>query len=211
MDLNTATQIAIDSVMHTFNQTFAPEKLHAAIRGACSEFARKTNCSVATANVSLSAGTATFDPTVAITDFQIDWFVRARIGFSPVGSAPWQTVLREYQDSVPKGKPTVVAFDTPSSAMVSPQPDAAYTMVVTYRQPSVAFTLGATSNPTLNIPEEWLYGGILRYGVMGWLTYGLPGHPEAEVALNKFDKIIAEAQNAFAGVGTGTVDRNSQK
>lgn len=208
MKLDEAVKVLVDSVLHTSDETFSVEKLHRAIKSAGYRFVRETGCSVTTIAVPLTASTSGLNIQTTIPGFEIDQFYRARIGLQEVKIAPWSMLVREASLLAAEGTPRMLAFNSADDAMVSPTPDQNMMLLLTYRRALFSFTPGASSNPELNIPEEWVWD-VIWWGARTQLLFGLPGHTDADPAAAKFEQMIADAKGRFASTATGTIDRNT--
>jgi hypothetical protein len=207
--LDEAVDVLQDSVLNINGVTFAPEKIHRAIRASLSRFVRETNCSKARATVAITSSTTEYNIASTITDFTPDWFLWAYISNREVTPTTWRSLKRKYDTGSPEtGQPTEIAFDADATALVWPSPTTSYSLVITYRKPLISFTPGIANNPTINIPDEWVYDAIW-WGGRSYLIAGAPGHPDGPEAGQRFDALIAQARQRFNALDGAVDDRNT--
>lgn len=198
MNLDEARNLLRDSVLHIGDAgTFTDEKLDRAIKVAGYRFLRETRASAASTNITITSATEAVNIRTTITDFEVHWFIRARILYKEVKYAPIQTIEQYYAESTPTGQPTLIGFYSNTSAIVYPQPAAGYTMVLNHLQDLVSWTPGVSVQTTLNIPDEYAYD-VIWHGARAYLTLGLVGHGEAQPAMEEFKAVIESAKPKFA-------------
>jgi hypothetical protein len=139
------------------------------------------------------ADTATVDLTNTSTTFEARRLMSMRIGLAS-GTALYDTfslkslnyVQRLLSTDTSTSQPKYLAFETDSSALLYPIPDAAYTITFIWNEPETDFALGASgAGVTFKMPEDVIYPSIAwggaalfqyvdfatRVGSRGWVQY----------------------------------------
>lgn len=181
MKLDEARQVVTDGVLHIDpNNTFDDQKIDRAISFAASLFANETKCCITQTNFAITAATAavtfTADSSSAeVVGFQPAFIEHLRIGYADVQRVDYDYVRRRLEADSTAAKPTTIAFETYTSALVYPVPDANYTLVATWAAPfNTSWSLGTKAEVTLNIPDR-LIRPMLWYGAAAALVYGQMG------------------------------------
>jgi len=206
MSLNTARAVVRDAALHIGNSTFDDAKVDFAIMNAGHHFMRVTNASMTTTSVLLSADVNSVDLTSTISGFTENDFEMAEIDNYEVRKTTPHTIRRRFEGSrEPVGRPTRIAFVSDNKALLNKKTDQSYTMDVTHAEPFTTFTAGTASNPTLNLPDEYIHA-VMWYGARYYLLHGAPGHPDSAPARDEFFGVLREAQAKYGRVSTGVLD-----
>jgi hypothetical protein len=208
--LSEARSILTDSVLHVGNTSFSDAKQDRAIKAACQRFIRETKCNYQSFSVPIVSGSASLNVQTTIAGFDIQQFMTARIGYSPVLRTSFQAIEREYAEGVVSGQPTKIAFYAANDAILFPTPNANATLTLTARTNLLAWTDGMNTpnTVTLNVPAEWARD-IIWWGARGYMLYGLKGHGEAEPSMKMFGELIQTASAYFGSDQSGLTDRNT--
>ena len=139
---------------------YSPTILDMYLKTAFQQMLERTQLGYTTITQATTANTYTYD--LSSTTFLDSRFVYAMIGNKVLKSPDFPTLARYYDTTInpvaPVGEPTSVAFYNHNQMYVYPNPDAVYSIELTYKAPLIAWTEGATDGTTtavvINLPEE---------------------------------------------------------
>jgi hypothetical protein len=215
-DAREAVKIAVQDLpgVTVGSGTDGLKRLDYAIRGACSEFIRRTGCNAAsgTANATpdseaLSlASLARFSPAY-LTRVTATHPTTGRI--YPVDVTNYRDLLLSrnsgdaalqfpYVDLVSFNKRTRgIAFKDEDNAVLWPTPDVAWVYTFYYSQPLTSWTIGTASpaSVAINIPNDMI-DGVLWYGVPAYFENPNPANRYQDSSRRRFEQHIAVCRGA---------------
>lgn len=208
MDLTTARQIVIDSVLHVSTDSYTTNKQDVAIQWAGNQFCRRTHCSRVALDVQLIAATGLVDIAGAVTGgsppFHPASILGVRLLADATSSPLWDQVKLVDFNSVRSAyqcnptrttKPCLLAFEALNkNGLLYPIPDQAYTMRVNFWEPLTVFDAGTVTpdDVTLNIDDRWVFDVLTAAGA--WMVRGDQGNPWAAGELVIFEKLIQDVR-----------------
>jgi len=212
--LEEARAILVGSVLHIRSGTLTNAELDRAILAAGRRFVRASNAASELVTLAIPAGTSL----VTVTSLTgLDTFVRDQcqhlqdaVTGREIFERPYLSLARRASDaSAVADWPDYYAFPTDSQMYLYPAPRANRNLTMLRRVPFGNFSIGDPLPATkyLNIPDEWVHD-VLHFGAKYYLLGGAPGHPDAAVAGQEFDRLIMEARVRFIDGRPGTEDRD---
>jgi hypothetical protein len=212
MLLTAARTLLTTASIHASESQFSNTDKDYAIQSIGYELCEELAVDVGNQEVTLSANQNTVNIQSTLSDFEVNRFIRARIGNSLVELTTWDSILRMYADDTPIGIPNLIAFDSESAlGMYAPQPKTGQTMVLTYRKSFVSFTAGTGSpgSVTLNIPEE-IVRPVIFWGAKYFLLDGeQDNQQEAQKAYVKYREFIDKIRSKYPATTQGVKDRQA--
>lgn len=170
-----------------------------AIRTLVSDFLNNTKI-----NNTVATFTATIDSPIldlsSVAGFRAERFIRAQIDFNdPLEYVDYSTISRELDESSESGEPQFIAFDTATTAYVSPRPETAASIKIKY---SLAANSLDNDTDTIQIPAEYLRPA-LWWGVPALLRNAEHLDVEADRGWAKYREIVRGLQ------GVGVANRGN--
>lgn len=166
-------------------------------------FVRKTSCTVKKSTLAITLGSNAL-PSFP-TNFRPAYIRRARISITGsnkrVDIIGYDDLLNKRDSNDRDGLAEFVAFDSWTSGEVYPEPDAAATLTIWWRDVFTAWTAGGTPSPdSFNIPDE-LFMEVLATGVVAMLQ----GHEPENRAIyaNKWAEYLELERDSSGAEGLG--------
>lgn len=166
---------------------YEPQAIDRAIQLVGNRFCRETQCLRAFATKTLTPDSAIVDLST-ITDFRPDRLLSAFVaGYEcPLSRIGYDELWRSAVADDTAGAIEAIAFRDNATCHLWRKPDATpRDLEVHYWRPFTSWNAGDNSNPTLNIPDDYLYE-MLAYGVPAILQHTDPEHAYASDSWQRY-------------------------
>lgn len=200
MKLSTAVEMLDTLALHADDTAFDIQKKRWAILYAVNRFALKARPYRQTVTITTTASQATLDVTKKAElrdDFYPEQITSLRIGYKPLKHRNFEWLRNELDTSTSTARPDYIAWESPSSALMRPIPDAVYTITMTRTRPPTVIDPETSEDPELGLPQHILYD-VIVWGARSVVLYGLGGEQESSTFWANYLAFEAEMASKLA-------------